>query len=244
MPQAQLNTSSGGAARVLKPEVREALHRMNLRQSLRVNGVEFQPIRHVTLPEIENARPGEHRLLAQFREICRITRSTMADMNRSFPGLPPDPLMHTHSLVSREGALTAVLSGIDPAREAAGRRVLGYGIAVKGVANFPDAHNFPARLLRDPEAWRLIRLFVTSEARALLPEGEAFSRILNFLKGRFDKTPTLALVLTDIVPHAGEFAPGQTPRVWLEAKRALEARALEDAGSSGQLHKCAVLDGL
>jgi hypothetical protein len=175
-------------------------------------------------------QPREHQAtLALLRELFILTKTTMVNMNSAHPGLPPDTLATTLSLITRDGASVVVLRGRDPKDRTRGEALLGYGIVIAGRDNFPDGDRIPDVLFEGASsAHRLIRLFINDVARIQLPPGEAFSRLIETIKAVSPEGPIIGMVLTDIIPLSGQLAQPEGKQIWLEAKGALEKRGFED----------------
>lgn len=184
------------------------------------------------LNEPESFGPQNRQAVRDIREVLHLTKVSMRHMNEAYPGLPPDSAAKTIDLVSRPGASVVLLKGRDPRDSTNTTIVLGYGIVIKGKENFPDAENIPGHLMSGECSYRLIRLFVTDIAREQLPPGDAFSRIIETIKGICEGGPVIGMVLTNIVPmEATGLDPGRK-QIWLEAQRALEKRGFEDSGEN------------
>ncbi|RIL12221.1 MAG: hypothetical protein DCC75_00850 [Proteobacteria bacterium] len=191
--------------------------------------LEFQSLRGVPPDEIMHPRNDDLPLKTTLREIALLTKRIMEAMNESYPGLPNDSIERTLQLVTQPGAKVVVWRGKLPALSPSHQnedQILGYGIIINGVENFPDRDVIPSDLLRDRSASRVIRLFVHPEVR----DGEPFNYIIEQIQKLAGKGPAIGMVLTDILPQRDGSTDHLRPDLWLKAKTALETRGFEDTG--------------
>lgn len=177
---------------------------------------------------LEMLTPEQRESVRELRQIMLLTKFAMIRMNKSYPGLPPDSVEKTLDLVTRPGASVVILKGTDATDRLKNDQILGYGIVIRGVENFPDARHIPAHVFHPDDNHRLIRLFVTDTARQQLPPGEAFSRIIDEIKSISSEGRIIGMVLTDIIPLVSTNCAPEGKQEWLEAKSALEKRGFED----------------
>lgn len=200
---------------------------IKLRESFGTDDYNFQCLRGLSLKEINNPKSNGSKHLKIFRDLCKLTKSSMTALNASCPGLPPDSIMKTLELVTHPRSKVVVLRGILPGQRNTDPQILGYGIVMLGRENIIDAYHIPEKLLEKEDACRVIRLFATNEAREFLPRGEAFSNIIDRIKYLSGDGLLIGMVLTDIQSTTGEKL---NPSVWLDAMHALDARGFEETG--------------
>jgi hypothetical protein len=209
--------------------------RSNLADTVAVEVKSFEFLRGKSAEEFlalckddQNLVSDQRQALKDLRQIMSLTQKTMLRMNNSYPGLPPDSISKTLDLVTRPGASVVLLKGKDPSDRTSDFAVHGYGVVIRGRENFPDGDLIPDRLFHG-ESHRLIRLFVDDVARLQLPPGEAFSHIIDRIKEISSGGPIIGMVLTDLLAQGDLTYPSQGKLIWLEAKKALEARGFEDS---------------
>jgi hypothetical protein len=163
-------------------------------------------------------------------EMTRFAADAMRTMNHSFPGLEPDSRESIRNLVVRQGARVVIIQGKVPGADQETERLLGFGVIILGVDNFPDRDHIPPALREQEGASRVIRLFVNDELRRMLPEGEAFSKLLEQVQKVGSQGPIIGMVLENIELVVGEQHERESLQIWLEARRALKARGFDATG--------------
>lgn len=198
--------------------------------SIPINGRELARISDTITLEVKCFANDPHS--SDIDEIAAFVQNRMQEMNRAFPGLPPDTPQQTRELLTAPGAHTIIERGVVPHSLNTEPQITGYGLIFKGVEHWPDRDHVPAYLRQNPNACRGNRLFVSKEGREMQAYGEAVTRILDEFVRIADGNPIIGMVLTDIVALRGELSSDLSRGEWKDALRALKARGYEDTGDS------------
>lgn len=166
--------------------------------------------------------PDEDYRTSQLLErILMITKLEMSRMNRDSPGLTNDQAASLLKMLKAPSARAVLLERKLPASEGGATQVEGYGLIFTDLVDAPDKDEIPKELLAEGKVCRANRLFVTEEARAYGPRGEATTMIID----EFVRIAGDSRIVGKVLVGPETLAKG-----WFAAKQALEARGFEDSG--------------